>query len=191
MADAAKKEVEKKVESTSAPAAAGSKKFDIMSGLVFGSTLVNLAALGALGIFVRQMSMQVKGLEQHVTAVESAAQKPKDVPHTLGKELEPRSLGTIYPIDSFLVNISSDQGPKFLQTAMELELADPAVEEELTRKKAAVRDAIIVLLSSHSYKELREPEGIKKLRGELIRSVNNLLATGKIKEVYFTQFHFN
>jgi flagellar basal body-associated protein FliL len=190
MADAAKKDVDVKKE-TPAKSEAGAKKFDAMTALTFGSTLINLAALGALGFFVRQMSTQVKGLEQHVAAVEVAAEKKKEVPHSLGKELEPRSLGTLYPLDSFLVNISSDQGAKFLQTQMELELGDPAVEEELTRKKAAVRDAVIVLLSSHSYKELREPVGIKKLREELIRSINNLLATGKIKEVYFTQFHFN
>jgi flagellar basal body-associated protein FliL len=33
--------------------------------------------------------------------------------------------------------------------------------------------------------------GMKKLRADLIRAINNLLSGGKIKEIYFTQFHFN
>jgi flagellar FliL protein len=74
---------------------------------------------------------------------------------------------------------------------MELELADPAVEDEISRKKAAVRDAIIVLLSSRNYRDLREAAGLKKLRVDLVKAINNLLSTGKVKEVYFTQFHFN
>src|SRR5262249_4392619 len=109
----------------------------------------------------------------------------------LGKEMQSPAMGLLYPLDSFLVNISSDQGPKFLQTQMELELGDPGTEDEVARKKAAIRDAIIVLLSSRTYKELREPSGMKKLRVDLLRAINNLLTTGKIKEVYFTQFHFN
>ena len=48
-----------------------------------------------------------------------------------------------------------------------------------------------MLLSSKSYRELREPSGMKRLRQDLLRSVNSLLSGGKIREIYFTQFHFN
>jgi flagellar FliL protein len=94
-------------------------------------------------------------------------------------------------MESFLVNITSDQGPKFLQTQMEFELTDAATEDEVTRKKSAIRDAIIVLLSSRSYKQIRETTGMVTLRHDILRAVNNLLSNGKVREVYFTQFHFN
>ena len=74
---------------------------------------------------------------------------------------------------------------------MELELADPSLEDEVTRKKAALRDAVIVLLSSRTYKELKESNGIKILRADILKSINNLLTTGKVREIYFTQFLFN
>jgi flagellar FliL protein len=74
---------------------------------------------------------------------------------------------------------------------MELELTDSATEEEITKKKAAIRDAVIVLLSSRSYKQIRETTGMVTLRRDILRAVNNLLTSGQVREVYFTQFHFN
>lgn len=74
---------------------------------------------------------------------------------------------------------------------MELELTDSATEEEITKKKAAIRDAVIVLLSSRSYKQIREASGMVTLRRDILRAVNNLLTSGQVREVYFTQFHFN
>jgi flagellar FliL protein len=108
-----------------------------------------------------------------------------------GRMLTPPTPGTLYPMESFLVNISSDQGPKFLQTQMEFELMDAATEDEISKKKSAIRDAIIVLLSSRSYKQIRDTSGMVNLRRDLLRVVNNLLTTGQVREVYFTQFHFN
>ena len=54
-----------------------------------------------------------------------------------------------------------------------------------------MRDAVISLLTSRSYQELRKPEGMQTLRDDLKARINNLLATGKINRVFFTQFHFN
>ena len=100
-------------------------------------------------------------------------------------------MGALYPLDSFLVNVTSPEGPRFLQAQIELELQDPELESEIARKKPAIRDSIIVLLSSRAYTELRDPNGMKKLREDLLRAVNNLLVGGKVKAAYFTQFHFN
>lgn len=184
MAEAAKK-VDPKIETG---AEAAKPKADLLGIVIFALVVVNLATVGGMGYFMQQMWHRLEDLQMTT----SRLQRPEDPKQSpIGKELQPNNLGALYPLESFLVNIASDQGPKFLQTQMELELADPVVEDELSRKKPAIRDAVIVLLSSRSYKELREPVGMRKLRTDLIRVVNNLLSTGKIKDVYFTQFHFN
>jgi flagellar FliL protein len=108
-----------------------------------------------------------------------------------GKEFVPKELGVLYPLEGFLVNVQSDRGTRFLQMKLELELDTPALEDEIVLKRPALRDAIIMLLSGRTYNELRDSAGIKKLRGDLQRSVNNVLKTGQVKDVYFTQFHFN
>ena len=200
MAEAAKKEAPKKEEAKGADlkvavAAEGAKgaeakpKFDLLGLIIFLLVTLNLLALGGMGFFLQKMWDQVQELKTNTIKIAEQQVKPEET--SVGKDLEPAALGTLYPMESFLVNINSEAGAKFLQTQMELELAEPAVEEEISRKKAAIRDSIIVLLTSRQYKELRESAGIKKLRSDLVRVINGLLTTGRVKEVYFTQFHFN
>ncbi len=166
-----------------------SKKKDILGILILILICVNLGALGALGYFQKIMWIKLINLHERVQRAESneaAEEEP-----IVGKELKGREVGVLVPLDSFLVNLPSDQGPKFLQSQIELELPDPALTDEVTRKKPMIRDAIIMLLSSRTFKELRDPAGMAKLRQDLLRSVNNILTSGKVKEIYFTQFHFN
>lgn len=192
MADqqAAAKEKEARPSASQQTAAQDKKKFDLLGTLVLGLVTINLFTIGGLGYYLQKISSRLHEVEQ-------AAQKPHMIVSSnpeesnLGRELEAKNVAILYPIESFLVNIQSDQGSKFLQTQIELELADNGLEEEISRKKAAIRDAIIVHLSSRSYKELREQDGLKKLRKDLIGAINHLLTTGKIKDLYFTQFHFN
>lgn len=178
-------------------------KRDLLSISILAVSALNVAMLVGMGIVVSKMSTKIKEVQDKTTSLielsnseekerAEAKEKRKQIEaRLLGKELVAPPQGTLYPLDSFLVNIASDQGAKFLQTQLELELSDPALEEEVTKKRAALRDAIIVLLSSKSYKELKEPNGIKVLRVEIQKAINSLLTTGSIKEVYFTQFHFN
>ncbi len=192
MSEAAKKEPHKGKEAAAAAeggaaAAAGPKK-DILGFIVLGVVTLNVMAMGGMGFFMQKMWKKVQDIQSETERL--ATPEPEEEPPS-GKELKAQNLGILYPIESFLVNIASDQGPKFLQTQMEFELGDPGLEDEIARKKPAIRDSIIVLLSSRTYKELREPAGMKKLREDILRAVNNLLTTGKLKDIYFTQFHFN
>jgi flagellar FliL protein len=198
------KEKAKLVAVSNEPSSESAKpKRDILNISILVVTILNVSMLITLGVFVNKMSSRVKEVQEktatlieNANAEEKEREASKDKKKSLeaklvGKELEAPAQGTLYPLDSFLVNIASDQGSKFLQTQLELELSEATLEEEVTKKRAALRDAIIVLLSSKSYKELKEPGGIKVLRNEVTRALNSLLNTGKIKEVYFTQFHFN
>lgn len=201
MADAAKK-VEAPVQETpvKAEGAAPAKpKKDILSILVIVMMTVNFLAVGGMGLFVKRIWGKIFDLQTQVenfkaeeeAALAAQAEHDKEKAQSMGHEMSPPVSGTLYPMESFLVNIASDQGPKFLQTQMELEMPDPSLEDEITRKKAAIRDAVIVLLSSRTYKQLREMNGMTKLRQDILRAINNILSTGKVREVYFTQFHFN
>jgi flagellar FliL protein len=190
---AAKKlpELKKDASATHAAVTAAPPKKDMLGIIVFALVTIYLVSVGGMGYFMQKMWGRVQELSAATQKLATAGEEEEEEAPATGKELEPQNLGILYPIESFLVNISSDQGPKFLQTQMEFELSEPALEDEIARKKPAIRDSIIVLLSSKSYKELREPAGMKKLRQDLLKSVNGLLSTGKVKEIYFTQFHFN
>jgi flagellar FliL protein len=177
-----------------APAAAPPAKAprDALGMLIFVVNIANLAVLGGTGFFMQKMWVKMRDVNAQAEKIlATKAQREKAEEEPVGKEFQPKQMGELYPMDSFLVNIASDTGPKFLQTQMEFEVEDSAVEEELARRRAAVRDAIIVLLSSRTFSQLREANGMRNLRQDLLHTVNNLLTTGKIKDIYFTQFHFN
>ncbi len=184
---------EEKKDAHAAPDAPKVKK-DLVPLFTFTLVTLNVVMLGVMGFFLNKMWVRVQDLTvraQTPVVVEKTDDEEKDKHHEMGKEMTATVQGTLFPMESFLVNITSDQGPKYLQAQMELELSDASLEDEVTRKKAAIRDAIIVLLSSRSYRELREANGMKVLRLDILKAINNLLSTGKVKEIYFTQFHFN
>jgi len=198
MAEAAKKlaEVPKQSDTNAAAPSTPKKKMDVLGLVSVLIVALNLGAVGTMGLYLKKMWAKMMEIQEKVTKVEALqaeeeASPSKDSKAKLGRTMTPPTPGTLYPMESFLVNISSDQGPKFLQTQMELELVDSATEDEITKKKAAIRDAIIVLLSSRTYKQIRETSGMVNLRRDILRVVNNLLSSGQVREVYFTQFHFN
>lgn len=160
---------------------------DILSLVIFGLVSLNLAAVGGMGYFLKNLWTQLRDVQQQQELLKVAKQQ-EPAP---GREPKAPEMGVLYPIESFLVNINSDQGPKFLQTQMEFELGDPSLENEIARKKPALRDAILLILSSRGYKDLRDPNGMKRLRGDILQSINSQLTTGRVKNIYFTQFHFN
>ncbi len=185
-------EAAEKIPPAAAAGAAAPKGGDKLGILVLGVVVLNTIAAAGMGFLVMQMWSRVGTFESRAKELEQKmTEEKKPVASPTGKEFIPAELGVLYPLDGFLVNISSDRGPRFLQMKLELELDTPALEDEIALKRPALRDAIIVLLTSRNYAELRDPQGMRKLRTDLTRAVNNLLKSGKVKEIYFTQFHFN
>lgn len=170
------------------PAKAGGDKLGV---LVLGVVLMNTLAAAGMGYLFLQLGARIGVMEQNTKILEQRIAEEKKPTSPSGKEFIPQELGVLYPLESFLVNISSDRGPRFLQMKLELELDTPALEDEIALKRPALRDAIIVLLTSRNYSELRDPKGMRKLRDDVKRSVNGLLKSGQVKEIFFTQFHFN
>lgn len=153
-------------------------------------SFVNLAGVAGIAYALLTVSGKMRDMAAIVKTVrETAATQTQDHHEAPGTTLP--AMGVLYPMESFLVNVNGDSGSKYLQTQMELELSDSSLQPELVRKRPALRDAVIVLLSSKTVKELREPDTLKQLRAQIVQSLNQILTTGKIKEVYFTQFHFN
>jgi flagellar FliL protein len=76
---------------------------------------------------------------------------------------------------------------------IELELKDlnGNVADEIDKRKAQVRDIIIILLSAKSYEEVSTREGKDNLRAEIKDTINSFLTKGKISSVYFTEFIYN
>ncbi|MFH0926655.1 MAG: flagellar basal body-associated FliL family protein [bacterium] len=97
-------------------------------------------------------------------------------------------LGPTYPMNTFIVNVSGPSGSRFLKVNMEFELENGELNKELDSRKSQIRDTLIDLLSSKTVSEVSSSQGKKGLRREILYKLNSFLITGKIKNVFFTEF---
>ena len=97
-------------------------------------------------------------------------------------------IGPIYPLDGFIVNLLSNNSSRYLKCKIDLELDAPELQEEVDKKLPAIRDLIIRILSSKTVEEIQTSKGKEKLKEEIKRKINEMLTTGEIRNVYFTEF---
>lgn len=100
-------------------------------------------------------------------------------------------IGKVVPLETFIVNLSGSKGRRIAKVNMELELSNDQVQDEIEKRKAQVRDIIIIILSSKTYEEIAEKGGKDQLKEEVKETVNGFLTKGKISNVYFTEFIYN
>jgi len=97
-------------------------------------------------------------------------------------------IGPIYPLDQFIVNLVSNNSSRYLKCKIDLELDAPELQQEVDKKLPAIRDLIIRILSSKTVEEIQTAKGKEKLKEEIKRKINEILTTGEIRNVYFTEF---
>jgi len=105
-----------------------------------------------------------------------------------GEKKEQPTVGILWTIEPFIVNLAGNDSDRYLKVAMQFEVHNPALLHELDTVKPRLRDGIIDLLSSKSQMDLADSLGKQKLREEIIERVNEAITTGKISRVYFTEF---
>jgi len=123
---------------------------------------------------------------------------PKDTPpennqtqqkqEVVKKDAASLEIGPIYPLDPFTVNLKSANGSRYLKCTINLEIDSPDTQPELDKIKPAIRDMVIRILSSKTVPEISTAKGKEKLKGELKKNINAILAKGEIRHVYFTAF---
>ena len=102
---------------------------------------------------------------------------------------DPRQeIGPTYSMETFIVNLVGGRGKNYLKAKVELELDSDKTISEINKRLPQIRDGILTMLSSKSNEDINTLEGKFQLRAEIISTLNQYLKTGKIKNVYFTDF---
>src|SRR5438105_1160146 len=86
---------------------------------------------------------------------------------------EAPKVGEVIELPEFLVNLSDQQ--TFLRTNIALGLREGAKKEELDKKMPAVKDAIVMVLTSKIPRELTSSSGKEHLKQELLYAINAAL----------------
>jgi len=140
--------------------------------------LILLLAIGGLVAYFLLSNNDEKQPDQQQT-------KKMEKKHKVDSMAE---IGPIYPLDPFVVNLVSPNADRYLKCKIDLELDSPDLQKEVDKKLPAIRDLIIQILSSKSVEEIQTAKGKQKLKEEIKRKINEILTTGEIKNVYFTEF---
>jgi len=104
------------------------------------------------------------------------------------KEDPNQEIGPVYPLEPFIVNLNEPLGKRYLKVKVEFELDNEKLQPEMEKRLPQFRDGILTLLSSKSYKDVSDLSGKYELRAEILGMVNGYLKSGKVRNVYFTEF---
>lgn len=93
-----------------------------------------------------------------------------------------------YPLDNFIVNLADPGGRRYLNIKIVLELSDKEFIGHLEKRVPQIRDRILMILPTKTFKDIQSVEGKNSLRTAIIVEMNDILQDGKITNLYFQEF---
>jgi len=148
--------------------------------------VLNMAVVGGVAamLYLGRRKEETKPSIDQVVQGEHETQKAE-------ANKEETFIGSVIPMETFIVNLAGSRGAKLAKVNLELELSNAEVGVEIDKRKPQLRDIIIILLSSKTYDQVSGKDGKEALRDEIKDTVNSFLTKGQINKVYFTEFIFN
>lgn len=108
------------------------------------------------------------------------------------KHEEPAHAPVFVTLETFTVNLQPDPDEKFLQLELSLQVASPEEAELLKAQMPAVRNRLLMLLTSKKATDLSTVEGKKLLSDEIVAEVKKPFSKDakpqEISGVFFTSF---
>jgi flagellar protein FliL len=183
MADAEKNEDEGQQEG---------KKSNKMLMIVIIIVLVLIILIGAV-LTILLMGGDSSNQQYQNVAPQQEQRAPTSLRQAVasGDDLDSRrlsSIGILYPLDTFTVNLKSDAGRRYLKVTMSLELNGKEISMELDNKSPVVRDRVIRILTSKTLEEISSSKGKQKVSQQIMDTLNAMISDGQIRGIYFTEF---
>ncbi|MDY0389326.1 flagellar basal body-associated FliL family protein [Desulfobulbus oligotrophicus] len=151
-----------------------SKKWVIMIGVTVAVLLI-----GGGGYFFLQQQKQTEPGRQGEGSKAAALIKP--IPEDAG-------IGPIVEINEFIVNIIGTDTAHYVRASLSLELDRESAVEEVGKRMPQIRDAVLLLIGNKTFEELQDIQGKNQVKAELKSKINSFLRTGKVSNVYLTDF---
>ena len=108
------------------------------------------------------------------------------------KHEEPAHAPVFLALDTFTVNLQPDPDEKFLQLEISLQVASPEQAELLKTQMPAVRNRLLMLLTSKLASDISTSEGKQQLSDEIIAEVKKPFSKEakpqEVTGVFFTSF---
>ncbi len=98
------------------------------------------------------------------------------------------TIGPVFMVKDMIINLVSEGGTRFCKVALGLEIDNPKMEPEMTKREALIKDVMISVISKKTPEELMTPKGQDAVKQEIMDKINDTLKDGRITNVYFTTF---
>ncbi|MEK2688965.1 flagellar basal body-associated FliL family protein [Bdellovibrio sp. GT3] len=154
--------------------------------LLIALAVINMLIVAGVGF----MLYKGKQKEAAEPKIEDVIKGEAEAQHKEAAE-EKEIVGKVVPLETFIVNLAGSKGRRVAKVNIELELKGEKAAEEIDKRKAQIRDIIIIILSSKTYEEVSTREGRDSLKNEIKDTINSFLVQGKISNVLFTEFLYN
>lgn len=96
------------------------------------------------------------------------------------------TIGPTYSLGDFVVNLTAGRGYQYIQASIVVEVSTENVIDELKKRGPQIRDCIIAILRDQQIADIQEPDA-QTIKNRIMASLNSILATGQITQVWFTQ----
>ena len=116
----------------------------------------------------------------------------KSDPKKEAKHEEPAHAPVFVTLETFTVNLQPDPDEKFLQLDLSMQVDNAEEAELLKGQMPAIRNRLLMLLTSKKATDISSSEGKKQLSDEIIAEVKKPFSAGakpqKVSGVFFTSF---
>ncbi len=153
--------------------------------LMIAAAAVVSLCLGAGGAFFFASSQAEAPASDHAVSDADAMAAAEGDSH---KQASDSYKERLFALEPLVVNVTGDGYNRFLKLRVELEAGDVELKGEIESRLPQVRDALIVLLSSKQLSDITDFEGKALLKEDILERVNDLLESGDVKSVLFTEF---
>ncbi len=153
--------------------------------LIFVIVGILIGAGGGIFVYMKFLAPKPAPVVKD-NSTQPQAQAPKQTAPPVAPKKE-EILPTI-DLDPFIVNLADRDTRRYLKVKMTLEVSNEKALDEVKKRMPEIRDTITLLLSSKTYADLSTIDGKLALKASIINRLNTILVTGKITNVYFTEF---
>ncbi|HPX49746.1 MAG: flagellar basal body protein FliL [Bacteriovoracaceae bacterium] len=156
------------------------KQSPVLVIIIIVLVLLALVGGGVAGYFLLMAPKSGQSQVAAAQVVDVQAQGQTYVPGGLS--------GPMKAMDTFIVNLTDAQGTRYLKVTIQLEMSHEMLSQEIEKRLPQIRDEVITLLSSKSFDDVATIAGKRALKRSIISSMNKYLTTGKVLNVYFSEF---
>lgn len=92
-------------------------------------------------------------------------------------------------LGDMVVNLADQDNNHFLKLTITIEYqADKKIEEKIKKKKHLITETMLLTLRGKTVDQVKPPDAIDQLKGELVAAVNRSLGEELVSKIYFTEF---